>query len=527
MVTDFKRVIIAYGSESGNAEQLARKLNKLSCLYSRKLELVDLDQLQLQGLDAKDFVLVVTSTFGDGEPPGNADEFAERLAATASLPSFQYAVFAIGDVAYTNFCKFGQDIDAQFNDKGAIRVVNRVDADINYHAFFQQWTDTVCAVFAGDSQIGQQLQLKVTSYSETSPHQATIRNISRLNTSSSGVYQIELDISNSGMNYRAGDLLYVLPNNQPELLQSLAVWFNNKQVYKLLQDKELRLLGKSLLRTLAKKSNNLTLKEKLKVRNKEALANYLYGRDLLDVLQDCGDCGFISLVDLVDELPQQAARAYSISSSDLNKENKSKPTQVSLCIRDVAYEFEQRKHFGAASHRLCHGKTGEKINVFVRSNPSFHLHLVDNANNPIIMIGAGTGIAPYIGFLQQIEAQDKQTETLLIFGERYQKQDFLYQSELERWLKLGVLSQLVTAFSRDQEQKYYVQHAIIEQGEKVWSLLNKGAVIYVCGSKKNLSIAVTDALTSIVLKYGNQSITQAEKYIVRLFAVGRYRQDLY
>ena len=263
MVTDFKRVIIAYGSESGNAEQLARKLNKLSCLYSRKLELVDLDQLQLQGLDAKDFVLVVTSTFGDGEPPGNADEFAERLAATASLPSFQYAVFAIGDVAYTNFCKFGQDIDAQFNDKGAIRVVNRVDADINYHAFFQQWTDTVCAVFAGDSQIGQQLQLKVTSYSETSPHQATIRNISRLNTSSSGVYHIELDISNSGMNYRAGDLLYVLPNNQPELLQSLAVWFNNKQVYKLLQDKELRLLGKSLLRTLAKKSNNLTLKDKL------------------------------------------------------------------------------------------------------------------------------------------------------------------------------------------------------------------------------------------------------------------------
>lgn len=524
MPTHFDRVVIAYGSESGNAERLARKLNNLSYLYSADLELVDLNQLKLQKLKAKDLVLIVTSTFGDGEPPGNADIFAEQLEVSDSLPPFQYAIFAIGDVAYVNFCKFGQDVDTQFNNKGAIRVVNRVDADTDYLAFFQQWTETICAVFAGDAQIGLNLQLKVTSYSEASPHQATILNILRLNTSASGVYHIELDISNSGMNYRAGDLLYILPNNQPELLQALATWFNDNRAYKLLQGKELRLFSKSLLRTLAKKSSNSSLKENLKVSNKESLTTYLYGRDLLDVLQDCGDCGFISLDELASELPQQAPRAYSISSSGQNK-SKSNPTKVSLCVRDVAYEFEQRSHFGTASHQLCHGKTGDKISVFARSNPTFHLN--DTFNKPIIMIGAGTGIAPYIGFLQQIEAQNQPVETLLIFGERNQKKDFLYRQTLDHWLKINVLNHLVTTFSRDQEQKSYVQHAIIEHSEKVWSLLNKGARIYVCGSKENLDTAVTKALVYVALKQGNQPMAKAEKYIANLRAVGRYRQDLY
>jgi sulfite reductase (NADPH) flavoprotein alpha-component len=211
MATNFKRIIIAFGSESGNAERLARKLSKCPCFLTEKLELVDLNQLQFSSMIASDLLLVITSTFGDGEPPSNADDFAVRLSNRDKVLPFQYGVFAIGDVAYTHFCKFGQDIDAQFNDKGAIRIINRVDADIDYQAFYQQWVDTVCAIVAGDSQIGHQLQLKVTSYGETSPHPAKIINISPLNTSESIIYQLELDIKDSGMNYRAGDLLYVIP----------------------------------------------------------------------------------------------------------------------------------------------------------------------------------------------------------------------------------------------------------------------------------------------------------------------------
>lgn len=525
MATNFKRIIIAFGSESGNAERLSRKLSKNNCFCSEKLELVDLNQLKLAQLTASDLLLVVTSTFGDGEPPGNADDLAAQLKKTDSVLPFLYAVFAMGDVAYANFCRFGQDIDAQLNHKGAIRIINRVDADVDYQAFFQQWTETVCGVIAGDTQKGHQLHLKVNSYNESSPHPAKVINISPLNTSSSLIYQLELDISDSGMNYRAGDLLYVVAENKSQLLLDIAAWYGDEQAIELLQAKELRLLGKSLLRNLASKSANEALKDMLKIRNKRALADYLYERDLLDVLQDCGDPGFISLTELTAALAQQAPRAYSIASCGKYYCNGRNPVKVDLCIREVAYVYKHRSHFGAASHGIRHNRPGGTINVFVRSNPSFHLEY--DSDVPIIMIGAGTGIAPYIGFLQQIEKQQSQPETLLIFGERHLQHDFLYQAQLEKWLNQGVLSQLITAFSRDQKQKYYVQDAIIEHGEKLWSLLSNNAVVYVCGSRANLGEAVEQALITVAQQHGKLSLDQAQEYITQLSESERFRRDLY
>lgn len=525
MATNFSRIVIAFGSESGNAERLSRKFSRCPCFRLEKLELVDLNQVQLASLTASDLLLVITSTFGNGEPPSNSDEFAEKLKSTKQLLPFQYGVFAIGDVAYEHFCKFGQDVDSQLSDKGAKRIINRVDADIDYQAFFQQWSDTVCAIMAGDSQIGHQLQLKVTSYSEASPYPAKIISISPLNSSPELIYQLELDISDGGMNYRAGDLLYVIPENKCQLILDLAVWFNDEQALEVLCGKELRLLGKSLLRTLANKSDNSVLKGNLRVCNKQVLADYLYARDLLDVLQDCGERGFISLSELVDALPQQVPRAYSIASCGKYYSNGSNPTQVNLCIREVAYEYNQRSHFGAASHGIRHNRPGGTIDVFIRRNPSFYLEF--ESDIPIIMIGAGTGVSPYIGFLQQIEKQQLQPETMLIFGERYQQKDFLYQEQIEQWLEQGVLNQLITAFSRDQKQKYYVQDAIIKHGSILWSLLERNAVVYVCGSKANLSDAVKQALISVVLQYGSQSLEQAEAFITQLSDNGRYRCDLY
>jgi len=525
MAANFNRIIIAFGSESGNAERLSRKLSKCPCFRSEKLQFVDLNQLKLVSMTASDLLLVITSTFGDGEPPGNADEFAVQLNNIDKVSPFQYAVFALGDVAYANFCKFGQDVDIQLGDKGAIRAINRVDADVDYHAFFQQWWDTVCAFYAGDCKIGHQLQLKVIPYNENSPHQSEIIALSSLNTSSSHVYQLELDIGNSGINYRAGDLLYIIPENKSQLLLDLATWFGDEQVMVALQGKELRLLGKSLLRTLANKSGDVTLKDKLKMRNKLALADYLYGCDLLDVLQDCGEPGFISLAELADALPQQTPRAYSIASCGKYYSSGHNPEQVNLCIREVVYEYNQRAHFGAASHGVRHNRPGAAINVFVRSNPSFHLEY--ESATPIIMIGAGTGIAPYIGFLQQIEKQHIQPETFLIFGERYKNQDFLYQSQLEDWLRQGVLNRLATAFSRDQKQKYYVQDAIVEHGKKLWSLLSNNAIVYVCGSKANLGEAIDQALIAIIQQYSTLSYKEAEEFIAQLSDSGRYRRDLY
>ncbi len=529
MLANVERVIIAYGSESGNAQRLAHQLSEFTFTTSVHHEVVELNKLQLASLTAKDLLLIISSTFGDGEPPENAEDFAEHLKQSPQVSTFKFAVFGLGDVAYTHFCQQGKLLDQYLHDKGATRIINRVDADINYRGFFELWTKTLQAVLDGDNNIGHQLQLQVIPYDETAPHKATITEVQRLNSSESGVYNIELDISDSGMGYRAGDLLYVMPPQQTSLLSALATWLDDVNAIEELDGKELRLMTKSILRSLVRKSKNNVgiekLKNKLKSRNKSALEDYLYGRDILDILQDCGNPGFISLNELSNVLKVQIPRAYSISSSPAPSLDTHKPTHVSLCVRDVAYTLNERSHTGTCSHFLSHCKTGDTADVFVRSNAEFHLE--DDIDTPIIMIGAGTGIAPYIGFLKQLEDQNKNIDSILFFGERFSDHDLLYKPLLNKWLDNGTLTELVTAFSRDQDEKHYVQHALLDHGKKIWELLESKAMIYVCGNKNNLSKPIDLVLIKIVEKHGNQSREQAEHFVAQLSECERYRRDLY
>ncbi|MBL0710565.1 MAG: hypothetical protein JJV99_06080, partial [Colwellia sp.] len=419
--------------------------------------------------------------------------------------------------------------DLLLAEKGAARVINRVDADLDYRAFFTQWLNTLELVLSGNKEVGLQLNLQVKPYNEATPHIAKIIDVKQKNASESGVYAVDIDITGSNMNYRAGDLLYVIPPDQPTLLlNGLSAWFddeNHENVAQQLNNKELRLISKSTLRALASKSKNSELKEKLKTRNKLELADYLYGRDILDILQDCEKPNFISLTELSELLPQQTPRAYSISSNGVTLADKKGVETVSLCIRDIAYDLNKRLHVGTCSHHLSHCKSGDEVRVFTRSNPEFHLD--DELNVPIIMIGAGTGIAPYIGFLQQRQLQKSNNEALLFFGERTAEHDFLYKEELDSWLKEGVLTELITAFSRDQEQKYYVQDAMVKNGGIIWDYLQRGAIIYLCGSKGNLAKPIDKALIDIAQEHGGLSLEQAEQSVIELSTTERYRKDLY
>ena len=525
MLNDLEQILIAYGSESGNAESLAKQLNSNSFPTQIKIDLVELNKVQLTSLNSKVLLLIITSTFGDGEPPGNADTFLASLEDHQKPLPFQYAVFALGDVAYSNFCRFGQQLDLLLSEKGATRIINRVDADLDYRAFFAQWANTLNTVLEGNNEIGHQLNLQVKPYNEATPHIARIIEVKKLNIGEPGVYSVLIDITGSNMNYRAGDLLYIIPPSQPEqLLNGLSAWFN-VNVTEQLKDKELRLISKSTLRTLAKKSKNSELKEKLKTKNKQALADYLYGRDILDILEDCENPEFISLDELTQLLPKQTPRAYSISSSGIALDDQKGITTVSLCIRDIAYELNTRLHVGTCSHYLANCKSGDELSVFIRSNPEFHLD--DDLNVPIIMIGAGTGIAPYIGFLQQRQIQESRADAALFFGERNTENDFLYKYELDNWLEQYVLTELITAFSRDQAQKYYVQDAMVKNGSMIWDYLQRGAIIYVCGSKDNLAKPIDQALINIAQEHGGLSFEQAEQNIMQLSATDRYRKDLY
>jgi len=520
--TAIQRVVIAYGSESGNAERLACRLTDVPSLHAYELVCKALDDIDLCRLSADDLLLVLTSTFGDGDPPGNAEGFSAALEALSPELHFSYAVFGLGDVAYAHFCAFGKRVDRVLAARGARRLISRVDADLDYEYFFAQWQETVTAILDGRRQDGLDLNLQVQSYDATRGFDARVVAVERLNTSEHGVFHIELDIADSGMHYRAGDVLYVKPESNAALLDAMAIAFG-AVARSLFDGKELRLLSKSVLRYMASASANADLKDKLKVRNRAQLADYLYGKDVLDVVNDCGGASGFDAEALAAKLSDLNPRAYSIASSGVTTMGQN--PRVSLCVREVSYEASGRERFGAASYPLCTTAVGDAASVFTRANTDFRLEA--RAIAPLILVGAGTGIAPYIGFLEDLAQSGVQREVLLVFGERRSDQDFLYQQRLVAWQSAGVLDHLVTAFSRDQASKYYVQHALQDNGELVWRLLEEGGHVYVCGSRDNLAFAVDDAFQRIVVTHGGQSARDEADYWASLGDTGRLHKDLY
>lgn len=413
----FERTILAFGSESGNAKELAQSLFAHLKHQSGDLVCEALDDVTLTDIDVNDLLLVIASTFGDGAPPGNARAFAKQLSSISTVSSFQYAVFGLGDVGYPKFCQFGKTVDQSLGERGARRLVNRVDADLNYQHYFWQWQQCISDILEGKKSDGLDLNLNVEAYSESHPYLATVNSVKQIGDAAKGTYHLNLNISNSGMDYRAGDLLHVLPDDDIEIYSAIERWFGED--VSVLAGKELRILSKSLLRGLAKASGNKELKEKLKIKNKSALKDYLFERDLLDVLNDSGEPGFISVDSLAKLLPSRSPRTYWIASC--GESGGGSNESLDLCVSNLVYQAFGRNHNGAASHFLCQAKTSDQLKVYMRSNPDFWLNL--EQSEPILMICEGTGIAPCIGFLQALANRSDKRQTELFFGEGSQSKD--------------------------------------------------------------------------------------------------------
>jgi sulfite reductase (NADPH) flavoprotein alpha-component len=511
-----ERVFIGYGSESGNARDLAQRLQRHACLQQHAPTATALNDLALEHFTAQDLLLIVTSSFGDGEPPANAERFLEQITHIASLTGLRYAIFGLGDTAYPTFCGFSKALDLVLAEKGATAVINRVDADSDFEAFFNTWATVVDAVLQGDAQAGKALHLRVTAYGEHDAYPAKVIQSRRLNQSAPYASHIRLDIEGSGIRYRAGDNLYVLAENEPALLAGIAEWLGDERAVELLAGKELRQLGKPLLRDLAKASANDELKTLLKVSNRKPLEQYLRGKDLLDLLENFCEPSQFDAQALADLLPASLPRAYSIASH-------SNPGYVDLCIREVAYTLAGRERTGMATGFLTGAPT--TVKVFARSNPRFHLP--DNVRHPVILIGTGTGIAPLIGLLEQLETQAQRPTACLVFGDRRESEDFLYRERITHWQAQGLLSQVLTAFSRDSESRYYVQHALMEHGHAIWALLVEGAHVYLCGNKANLDAAIEAALVEVARAAGRMETEAAEAFVRQLQESGRIHKELY
>lgn len=505
----FDRVLIGYGSESGKARALAERLSADPSLQAFAPRAAPLEEIAPEALGAEEALIVVASSFGDGEPPANAERFLTRTQAAPGLENLRYAIFGLGDTAYPRFCGFTKGLDALLAERGARHLVNRVDADAGYEDFFRLWTPVLGEVLRGDAQAGRDLHLRVRAYGEADAYAAPILERRQLNKDAPGAWLVRLDVSGSGMAYQAGDNLHLIPENDEGLLQAIAARLGAPQAVEALRRKELRLLSKGVLRELARLSGSEALKGLLKMGRRKALEDYLRGADLLDLLEDFCPEG-VSLADLEEILSPCLPRAYSIASaggSDV----------VELCVREIVYERGGRLRRGAATGWLLNAPG--PMRIFCRSNPGFHLPASagDEPPAPLILIGAGTGIAPLMGLLRETRARGPRRETCLVFGEKRRARDFLYEEELREMRAEGVLTHLLPAFSRDGAEKYYVQHAIAEEAALLRGLLERGAHVYLCGDKGNLERGVADAF----------ALAAGEGIWRRLEEAGRLHLELY
>lgn len=506
-----QRVLVGYGSESGTARALAHRLGAFPALQRHAPQVLPFNDIDIASLGSGDVLLAVSSSFGDGEPPANGERFAETLRQAPALPGLRYAVFGLGDTGYPRFCGFTKTLDTLLGERQAQPIMHRVDADGGYEAFFARWAPVLGDVLAGNPDAGRDLHLQVTAYGEANTFTASILQRRRLNSSDAAAWHLDLDLHGSGIAYRAGDTLHVVAPNDPALLQALAYWYGQAEAAELLRDKELRLIGKTLLRELARLGGSETLKGLLKSSQRPALEAYLHGTDLLDVLHDHASPDSVPLARLIELLPPCLPRAYSIASA-------AGDDHAALCVREVRYTRNGRMRRGTATGWLLDGDGSAR--VYCRSNPGFHLP--QDPATPLLLVGTGTGIAPLMGLLHELAAAGQQREVHLVFGEKQRAHDFLYREQLQGWLAEGRLHALHTAFSRDGQAKYYVQDALADQADSVRALMHRGAHLYLCGNKQHLGGAVQAAINQILpAAEGTESTWNT------LQAQGRLHSELY
>lgn len=531
---------ILYATETGNsrrvAEALAIRVNDAGASASA----IDVRDYKPARLRKETNVIIVAATHGLGDAPDGAEDFYDYLMGerVPKLPDLNYSVLALGDSSYDDYCKVGQDIDARLAQLGATRVAPRIDCDVDFEDAAQSWSQSVLDYVIehrGSSAAAPAPHLRAVpvtpQYSRANPFAAPVLVNQKITgrDSSKTVQHIELSLEGSGLDYAPGDSLGVMPVNPAALADELLATLEldaKAQVsvddevmdlrQALLEKFEITTLSRGFINYYAEKTNHQELAAEVAALEGETLRRFLYERQVVDLVQEYP--AKIGAQDFVAGLRKLTPRLYSIASS-----LQANPDEVHLTVGLVQYERGGRERTGSASHFLA--RADGTVPVYVESNP--HFRLPDNPDDPVIMIGPGTGIAPFRAFLQQREEAGAAGDNWLIFGDRNFRADFLYQTEMQRYLKSGVLQRLDVAFSRDQAQKIYVQDRLRENADALYQWLERGAHLYVCGDAERMAPDVHAALQDIVMAGGGVDRTQAEDYLRELKRQHRYQRDVY
>lgn len=537
---------ILYGTETGNAEEIAETFEGKLKEHNFNALLWDMDDFPKETLADVEHLFIICSTQGVGEPPINALDLYDYLHSDEApqLDTVNFAVLALGDQDFPDFCQAGKDFDHVLGELGANRVADRVDCDFDFEETAEQWITNMLELLSQTSSnmdtIDEEdetvtIDEPEAPFSRSNPFQAEVLTNTVLTQpeASREVRHLELSLEGYSEAYEPGDSLVVIPHNDSSLVASLisALGWEADTNIKLSDNEEARSLNDALkydfeiskltpglLHNAAELFGNPMLNAN--VQKSEWIQDYIYGRDVIDLIQDFTPVSLEPhmLPQLLRKLPP---REYSIASS-----NQVNPYSVDITVRVVKYESHRRERQGVCSGQLAdRTQIGDKIPVYLKKNPNFKFPY--NNHTPVIMIGAGTGIAPYRAFLQEREHLQLKGNQWLIFGNQNYDADFLYRSDLESWLEKGVISKLDLAFSRDTENKIYVQHRIEENGADFYKWLRNGATVYLCGDKDEMAKGVHQSLVNVLVQHGDFTQAQAEDYLTELIKNQRYQRDVY
>ncbi|TBL77069.1 NADPH-dependent assimilatory sulfite reductase flavoprotein subunit [Obesumbacterium proteus] len=538
-------VTVISASQTGNARRVAEQLRDDLTAEGLGVTLVNAGDYKFKQIAQEKLLLVVASTQGEGEPPEEAvalhkylfSKKAPQMAGTA------FAVFGLGDTSYENFCQTGKDFDARLAELGGERLFDRADADVDFKSAAEAWRKQIVDVLkqrvpqatAAQTQVsvaGSVAQIVSSPYSKESPLTASLAVKQKITgrNSDKDVRHIEIDLGESGLSYQPGDALGVWYHNDPDLVEEIIglIWRTGDE--KVTLNDQTMTLREALTERLELTQNTTVIVEKYAalsrderlielLADKHQLQQYAQTTPLPDMIRQApADLDAEQLVALLRPL---TPRLYSIASSQEEVGN-----EVHITVGVVRYEVDGRSRTGGASGYLADRLEEDGgLRVFIEHNDNFRLPA--NPQTPVIMIGPGTGIAPFRAFIQQRAAEGAEGLNWLFFGNPHFTEDFLYQVEWQRFVKDGVLSRIDLAWSRDQKHKVYVQDKLREQGAEVWRWIEQGAHIYVCGDANRMAKDVEQALLELLAEHGGMDAEQADEFLSELRVERRYQRDVY
>ena len=538
-------ITLLSASQTGNARRVAEALRDDLLAAKLNVNLVNAGDYKFKQIANEKLLVVVASTQGEGEPPEEAVALHKFLFSKKApkLNGAAFAVFGLGDTSYEFFCQCGKDFDSKLAELGAERLLDRVDSDVEYQAAASEWRARIVDILkarvptetpaqAAATATGAVNEVFSSPYTKEEPLVATLAVNQKITgrDSEKDVRHIEIDLGDSGLRYQPGDALGVWYQNDPELVRELIelLWLKGDEpvtvdgktlplTEALAWHYELTVNTASIVENYAKLSRSETLMPM--VGDKARLQHYAATTPIVDMVRfSAAQLDAEALISLLRPL---TPRLYSIASSQAEVES-----EVHVTVGVVRYDVEGRARTGGASGFLADRveEDGE-IRVFIEHNDNFRLP--SNPETPVIMIGPGTGIAPFRAFMQQRAADEAPGKNWLIFGNPHFTEDFLYQVEWQRYVKEGVLNRIDLAWSRDQKEKIYVQDKLREQGAELWRWINEGAHIYVCGDATRMARDVEQALLEVIAEFGGMDTETADEYLSELRVERRYQRDVY